>query len=149
MPTTIREQMLAAAAAKLASIAGISGLVVERNRRDEVTAFPMIVARDGASRIDGRLTGCDRLVIALDVECHAGGATANEAVQKLSELYGAAAAALLADHTLGVGAFDVREVDGGEPLIDTSDVAAAVASLSARFEIEAWVRTDDPYTLGP
>jgi tetrahydromethanopterin S-methyltransferase subunit D len=149
MPTTARETLLAAATTKLAAIAGITGLAVERNRRDAVEDFPMIVARDGSSRIGERLTGIDRLVVSVDVECYASGATPAAAGQKLNELYGAAAAALLADPTLGVGGFDVREVDGGEPLIDTGDAAVPVASLSARFELEAWVRTDDPYTIGP
>lgn len=149
MPTTVRETLLAAATAKLAAITGIAGLVVERNRRDPVEDFPMIVPRDGGSRLGERLTGIDRLYVTLDVECYATGATMIEAAQRLHELYGAAAAALLADTTLGVGAFDLREADGGEPILDTSDAATPVASLSARFEIEAWVKTDDPYTLGP
>lgn len=149
---TIRERLLAAAYAKLAAISGVAGLSasrVERNRRDEVVAFPFIVSRDGGDRVLDRLVGMDRWSFALDVELYADGATAAAAGTKLNELHGAAAAALLADISLGVGGFDVRLVDTGDPIIDASDGADPVASMVARYELEAWLRPDDPFTLAP
>lgn len=149
MPTSIREQLLAAATAKLAAISGITGLTVERNRRDGVEDFPMIVARDGGSLISERLTYADRMIVTIDAECYASASSGAAAGIALDVLLAAAQAALFADRTLGVGGFDVRLLDAGDPLFDVSDVAGIVASLTARFELEAWVKPDDPYNLAP
>lgn len=152
MPLTIRETLLAAAAAKLAAITGIAGLApaqIERNRRDAVELMPAIVQRDGGTRVADRLVGMDRQMTALDVELYASAADGEAAAVQLDALLGAVQAALFADTTLGVGAFDVRLVDVSDPIIDVGDGAAAVASLVARFELEAWLRPDDPFNLAP
>lgn len=149
MPTTVRETLLAAAAAKLAAITGISGLVVKRNWRDPVAAPPMIIMRDGSSRVMMRLTGADQVAIGFDAECYAQGADGQAAAQALNTLYGAVAAAVLGDHTLGGSALDVRELELGDPLLDVTDGALAIASQVVRFEIVAMIKPDDPYTLAP
>lgn len=152
MPLTIREALLVAASAKLAAITGISGLApaqIERNRRDTVESMPAIVLRDGGQRVVDRLVGMDRHAIAFDVELYASAASGAAASTRLNEMLGAVQAALFADTTLGAGAFDVRLLDVGDPLVDVSDGADAVASLVARFEVEAWLRPNDPFTLAP
>lgn len=145
MPTTKRELALAGALAALQNITGIAGLVVERNRRDPVEDYPSIVLRDGGHSIERETITQERIDLRIEVELYARAGAGEDIGSKLSELYGAAKAALVADPSLGGVAFQSLENGMSDPTIDTTDAAAVVGGAVVSFVIEVWAASNSPY----
>ena len=145
MPTSKRELALAEVQLRLAAIAGIAGLVVERNRRDEVAAFPRIVQRDGGHAVAPDAVGYERLTITVDLELYVRVAAGVDYGEKLNELYAAAVEALCADRTLGGLALELLQIGMSTPAVDTTDTSTKTAVATATFEVEVLQSRDTPY----
>ena len=146
MPTSIREQVLAAVAARLGTIGGVT---VERNRVEPVTAFPALVMIDGGHTVTEENAGLKLYASRFDVEGYVQTTTAAELGPSLSDLYAKTVAALMADRTLGGVAIDVREGELRDPEIDRTPGHAPHAAFSLAFEVDYTTRPADPYQPGP
>ncbi len=145
MTLAVREQILVAVKARLATIAGVT---VERNRNRPVQAFPALVLRDGGTAPGESVTGRQGWGLQLDVEGWVSAADGDAAGAALSELQARVVEAFAADQTLGGLAVDVTE---GETQVDLDDGAgrAVTMGFSTLFTVQFWTRPFDPRTAAP
>jgi len=146
MPTSIREQILAAFLARLQTIANVT---VERNRVEPVADFPSLLMMDGGQSVTEENTGLKLHALRVEVEAYVGGATAAELGPALSDLHARAVLALMADRTLGDLAIDVREGELRDPEIDRTQGHRPFAAFSLAFEIDYFTDPSDPYQPAP
>lgn len=146
MPTAVREQILAAAATRLATLTGVA---VERNRTAAVGAFPALVLRDGGMTPDDQTLGLTRYRLRFQVEGWVEAATDALLGPALSDLQARVVAALLADVTLGGLAVDLAEGETADPEIDRGEGRRPLAAFATDFTVEFFTREGDPYQPGP
>lgn len=150
MALSVREQILAALAARLAALASDNGYAFERNRLGDIEdgETPAIVLHDGGqTRLDGETHAMTReLSLAVEVYCAAANGAALGAA--VSDMAARVIRAMRPDHaglTVGGLAHDVREVEmtspefGADP--DAGYSAVFEISFSAIFETAEF----DPY----
>lgn len=143
--TTTRETVLAAAFTRLAAITGVSGLVVSRNRAEDIDAFPAIVMRDGGHQVSNEVAGYDLVTISIEVEVYTRTASTSTNVGSLlSVLYGEVKSALQADRTFGGTIYDINETGMTDPTFDTSDASHTSASAVVSFDLQVWTPRDNP-----
>lgn len=135
MPTPIREQVIAAIAARLALLTGVR---VERNRDREIepSMMPMLVLVDGGQSVDEGNSGIRRYVLRLAIEGYVAAPTSAGLGPDLSGLYARTVEQLLADHTLGGLAVDLREGDLADPVIDREPGHRPIAAFELSVEVE-------------
>lgn len=148
MPTPMREQVFAAAAARLALLAGVR---VERNRDREIESsmMPMLVVIDSGQSADDGNSGFRRYVLRLSIEGYVTAAAAAGIGPALSDLYARTVEQLLADHTLGGLAVDLREGDLADPVIDREPGHRPIAAFELSVEVEYWTAPGDLHAPAP
>ena len=146
MPTSIREQILAAFLAQLQAIANVTA---ERNRVEPVEAFPSLLMIDGGQSVTDENAGLKLHVLRVEVEGYVSTATSAELGPALSDLHGQTVLALMADRTLGDLAIDLREGELRDPEIDRTQGHRPFAAFSLAFEIDYFTDPDDPYQPAP
>ena len=146
MPTSIREQILAAFLARLQTIANVT---VERNRVEPVEEFPSLLMMDGGQSVTEENAGVKLHALRVEVEGYVGAATAAELGPALSDLYGQTVLALMADRTLSDLAIDLREGELRDPEIDRTQGHRPFAAFSLAFEIDYFTDPSDPYQPAP
>ena len=146
MPTSIREQILAAFLARLQTIANVT---VERNRVEPVEAFPSLLMMDGGQSVSEENAGVKLHALRVDIEGYVSAATAAELGPALSDLHGQIVLALMADRTLGDLAIDLREGELRDPEIDRTQGHRPFAAFSLAFEIDYFTDPNDPYQPAP
>jgi hypothetical protein len=142
MPTPLREQVIAALADRLATLTGVR---VERNRDREIepSMMPMLVIVDGGQSVDEGNSGIRRYVLRLAIEGYVAAATPAGLGLALSDLYARTVELLLADHTLGGIAVDLREGDLADPVIDREPGHRPIAGFELSIEVEYWTAPGD------
>jgi hypothetical protein len=144
MSDTVRERVLAAFAAKVALV---SGVTVERNRDYNVTAFPALVVLDGGQQAEDDNTGYTRYTMTVDVEGYVGAGSLNVG-NRLNELYGKMLACVMADRTLGGLAIDISEQEL-DISINREEGQARTGAFLATFSVEYFTAQGNPYVPGP
>lgn len=142
MPTPCREQLVAALATRLAAIAGIAGLAVERDREHPVTAaaMPRLVIYEGDEQLSPEFSGEDGFELQLDVEGYA-------AAADMPGLRAAVDAAVFADRTLGGLARDIDFASEQAPQRLDMDQAAAAKGFARSYRLLYATREGDPFTF--
>ena len=146
MPTSIREQILAAFFVRLQTIANVT---VERNRVEPVETFPVLLMIDGGQTVTEENAGIKLHALRVEVEGYVGAATAADLGPPLSDLHGQTVLALMADRTLGDLAIDLREGELRDPEIDRTQGHRPFAAFSLAFEIDYFTDPSDPYQPAP
>ena len=146
MPTSIREQILAAFKARLDTI---SGVIVERNRVEPVTTFPTLIMIDGGQTLSEENAGLKLYALRVDVEGYVQGVATADLGPALSDLYAQTVKSLMADRTLGDLAIDVREGEMRDPEIDRTQGHSPFAAFSLAFFIDHFTDPNDPYQPAP
>ena len=146
MPTSIREQILAAFLVRLQTIANVA---VERNRVEPVETFPFLLMIDGGQSVTEENAGLKLHALRVEVDGYVGGATAAELGPALSDLYGQTVLTLMDDRTLGNLAIDLREGELRDPEIDRTQGHRPFAAFSLAFEIDYFTDPSDPYQPAP
>ncbi len=148
MPTTVREQCLAAFYTVLS---GIAGVTTYRNRRREVphAAMPAFVQVDGGhDEPSDDNSGRTTYQLQVSVEGFVTADTDALLGPALSDHHGKLVSAVLADRTLGGLAIDVRE----GPMVadlDRSEGSAPAMAFNCTFTVDYWTVPGDPYTVAP
>lgn len=146
MSAVIREQVLAAVKSTLDN--GLSGVSIERNRMVEVAEYPAIIVRGGEMDTEFIDSHSRAHMMQLEIECFAQAASGEALEQALNQHYGEIVQALLADHTLGGVAFDVRE----QSLTPMSEMDAGNKPTGAFLlvmEVEFHTTHTNPFTASP
>jgi hypothetical protein len=158
MALSVREQILAALAAKLGAIVtGGVAVTFYRNRRKAIAqgAWPALNQIDGGHGAPEEVLTPGISQYTLDVELEGEvGATPTAAMTEaqlgpaLSDLYAASLKAALADRTLGGLCIDIHE---GALAVDPDrgEGKAPAGAFSLALTIDFWTRNGDPYTIGP
>lgn len=149
MPTPIREQIVAAFAAKLAAIASVAGLTVEREREDPVTSgeVPFLAVYEEDAAPDSVFAGEIDVILPISVEGIVAGDTRLAARQAAAVLQAEVEKAIFADVTLGGLARDILPGAEQPPARLDADVPDIVASFAITFDISFAVAETDPYSL--
>lgn len=149
MPTPVREQVLAAIKVKLAAIAGIAGLVVERNRDAEVQSFPTLVIVDGDMAADNSINSAStQYEMEVIVEGYVVASEYESLGMAVSTLQAEVVKALTADYTLGGIAFDINEMQTSVD-VNRNDGQSPAAFFATVFIAQFHTKQGDPYTVGP
>jgi|APSaa5957512535_1039671.scaffolds.fasta_scaffold70524_3 hypothetical protein len=146
MPTSIREQILAAFLVRLQTIANVT---VERNRVEPVEVFPSLLMIDGGQSVTEENSGFKLHALRVELEGYVSAATAAELGPALSDLHGQTVLALMANRTLGDLAIDLREGELSDPEIDRTQGHRPFAAFSLAFEIDYFTDPSDPYQPAP
>jgi hypothetical protein len=146
MPTSIREQILAAFLVRLQTIANVT---VERNRVEPVEVFPSLLMIDGGQSVTEENAGFKFHALRVDIEGYVGAATSLQLGPALSDLHGQTVLALMADRTLGDLAIDLREGELRDPEIDRTQGHRPFAAFSLAFEVDYFTDPSDPYQPAP
>jgi len=146
MPTSIREQVLAAFLTILEGITGITGLEVLRNDARDVDTFPTLILQDADSsqRIDERAGGITAYSIDVVIEAFVTAGTPANIGAAVSALYAAtwtAAASAVSDPNI----FEVLEGDMDSQLIDEEGLPPH-AMFALEVEIKFGAVPDNPFT---
>lgn len=148
MPTAIREQILVAFKARLATLPGVT---VYRMRRKAVarTEMPAVNQLDGMDEITEEVFGYDKRQMPVVAEGFVTAATDEAMASAASDLEAKVVQALLAsdrtlgglavDITLGEAAFDADDGDGKGP----------EAAFSRTFVVTFFTGAGDPFAAGP
>ena len=142
MAPPCREQIVAALSTRLAQIAGIAGLIVERDRTVPITGpeMPRLVLYEGNEAPAPDFTGEDGFELQLDVEGYAASAG-------VAALRAATDAAIFADRTLGGLARDVELANEAAPQRLDMDQAAAAKGFVRSYRVLYATREGDPFTF--
>ncbi len=146
MPTSIREQILAAFLVRLQTIGNVT---VERNRVEPVEEFPSLLMMDGGQSVTEENAGVKLHSLRVELEGYVSAATSAELGPALSDLHGQTVLALMADRTLGDLAIDVREGELRDPEIDRTQGHRPFAAFSLAFEIDYFADPNNPYEPAP
>jgi len=146
MPTSIREQILAAFLVRLQTIGNVT---VERNRVEPVEEFPSLLMMDGGQSVTEENAGVKLHSLRVELEGYVSAATSAELGPALSDLHGQTVLALMADRTLGDLAIDLREGEFRDPEIDRTQGHRPFAAFSLAFEIDYFTDPSDPYQPAP
>ena len=150
MADTCRERIVAAVAAQLAAIDGVTGLTVERDGVDAIedAALPLLMVYDRDETPVDMYLGEDAFELQVEIEGVAEGDTAAAAAAALGTLRGRVEAALLADITLGGLARDLRPDAEPAPEPLSFDQASRPTKGFARtYVITYATREGDPFTF--
>src|SRR5690606_7001432 len=142
--TTIRERCLAAFAAALGTVPGIS---VERNRTARVRRFPSAIVLDGGQSPNTASTQATFYTLPVSVEAWITAAVDAGLGPCVSAIYGKILAAALADPTLGGVAVVVREGEMSDPEIDREEGIGPTAAFAIGFEIDFLTAEGDASAL--
>lgn len=142
--TTIRERCLAAFAAALGAVPGIT---IERNRTARVNRFPSIIVIDGGQTPNTASTQATFYTLRVSVEAWITAAFDAGLGPAISATYGRILAAALADPTLGGVAVDVREGEMSDPEIDREEGIGPTAAFAIGFEIDFLTAEGDASAL--
>jgi hypothetical protein len=147
MPTSIREQVMAALKAQLA---GLAGVTVERNRAEEFPAdkLPALNLIDGGHAAGHGVHGLTGYLLTATIEGFAQAATGEAAATALNDLYAKVVDLFDPDATLGGLVLRVDETRL-EVELDRGTPEEPQAAFSLDLELEFHTRPGDPYTLGP
>lgn len=149
MSAPCRERILAAIATALAGIAGVGGLVVERDRLADLaeTEMPRLVVREGGEEPQADFSGEDAYTMTVEVEGYTAAASQADADAVGRTLRAKVVQALRADVTLGALARDVRQ--GVEPPPVRLSVVAEVPTyaFALAFAVEYATAEGDPFTF--
>ncbi len=147
MTEPVRERILAAIAARLAAIATIDGLAVERNRDEPVERFPSLIVIDGPQVPNDGNSGVTFYEMTVDIEGHVRAGTAAEVGAALTRLYAAAWRAIAAEVGLGGLATDIAE---GPLSLDDRRGSGGTPQGAFNLEITVTYQTaaGDPFALG-
>lgn len=143
--TTIREQCLAAFKSRLNTLA--PAVNVYRNRGAEVQRYPAVAMVDGGQDVLTPSAGLAIYTMRVGVVGWVSAANDDAQGPAVSALYGSIVAAVLADHTLGGVAVDVREGDMSDPSVDRSPGVAPTAAFEITFEIDFITAEKNPSAL--
>jgi hypothetical protein len=144
MAIPIREQVLAALAARLA--AELPDVAVERNRDSAVTRYPALVIVDGDQTADHSTAGITQYTAQAATEGYAQTSTPAGLGPALNDLYGRTLAASVADPTLGGIAVDVRE---GEMTVVVERGEGGKPTAGFSLAIEFFTAPGGPFTAAP
>ena len=142
--TTIREQCLAAFAAALGAVPGIT---VERNRTARVRKFPSAIVLDGGQVPNTASTQATFYTLRVSVEVWITASTDAGLGPGISGMYGKVVTAALADPTLDGVAVDVREGEMSDPDIDREEGIGPTAAFEIGFEIDFLTAEGDASAL--
>lgn len=148
MTLSIREQVLVAFQAQLATITDITNLTVERNRVAVVNEFPKLVMRDGGHEVTEENSGLMGYRMTVDVEGYVAYDKNSNPGTDINALYSAVVETALADRTLGQLAVDITE-SGLDIAIDNLPGNSPYAAFNTTFQIEFYTTPGDPYSLAP
>lgn len=146
--TAIRETILAALAARLAVVDGVT--LFERNRQDETTpaSLPALLLFDGAQRAAHENSGRVDYAMDVSIEGHVRAADGAALGGALNALYAAALRAVLDPAWFPAGTLDAREIDLNVDLW-RGDGGAPQAVFVLTIEISFWTSDADPALAGP
>lgn len=142
--TTVREQCLAAFAAALSNMPGVT---VERNRTARVSRFPSVIVLDGGQTPNTASTQATFYTLRVSVEAWITASADAGLGPGISGMYGEILAAALADTTLGGVAIDVREGEMSGPDIDREEGIGPTAAFEITFEIDFLTAEGDASAL--
>jgi hypothetical protein len=147
MTLAVREQVLQAILAKLAAIS-IDGLTVDRNRQDEIQAWPCLVVTDGDQTTDPDQTVFVQHFMEVIVTGYVRVPDKADLGAALNELYASAVRAMTADPALNGTAIDVTE---GEltTFMDPPSDTERQGQFDVKFSVLYATRHGDPFTIGP
>lgn len=148
MPTSIREQILVAFKARLATLTGVA---VYRMRRKAIAKadFPAVNQLDGLDRVTEEVFGYDKREMSVAVEGFVAGATDEAMASAASDLEAQVVAALLGgDRKLGGLAVDITEGEGDFDA-DEGDGKSPEAVFSRIFVVTFFTGAGDPFAAGP
>jgi hypothetical protein len=147
MPTPVRETVLAAAAAALGSIVGVT---VTRNDDRPLKPGRINMIDGGHDQDkDAGPYGVAEIDLRLIVECCAGAATAAGIGAAISLLAAEARRAILNDAALGALVVDRWHTGMSDPELLGDEGRAPTAAFTLQFMLRVWEKPLDPYTLGP
>ena len=149
MPEACREQIVLAVKVKLAAIAGIAGLTVDRDREDDVTdaELPILILREGEERPQADFTGEDAYTLVVQVEGAAKGATVGAAASAAATLRARVQQAVFDGTLLGGLAQDIRPASEPLPPILILPAEGPAKAFDLSFEIDYATREGDPFTF--
>ncbi|CAO3453872.1 hypothetical protein [Azospirillum argentinense] len=153
MPTSIREQVLAAFEALLSTVTAPNvpgSFTVYRGRRKTVPedSLPALVMRTSIVSQDqfsaGAVRNLERITVAALVK-----ETTDKALdQAMSDLSAAIQRAVESDHTLGGIAVDTNLSEADQATAEDEGIGGIGEAFLA-FTVEFWTRPGDPYTAAP
>lgn len=148
MADTIREQILVAFQARLATIAGVT---VYRRRTKEIgeAKLPALNMLAGLDRVVEEVFGYNKREMVVQVEGFVKATDAAALDTELDQLAGQVSKAVLAgDRRLAGLAVDVTE-DEAEQADDEEDGKGAIASFNRNFVVTFFTGAGDPFAAGP
>lgn len=149
MPVPCRERIIAAVVARLASITGIAGLTVERERRVPVTSaeLPFLAVYEGPSALQSDFSGEQAVTLTVSIEGLAGGVSAPAAREAAGLLRAHAEAALFAEITLGGIVRDLRPSDEPPPPMLDDEIGEEAAAFAFAIDVDFAIREGDPFSF--
>lgn len=153
MPTSVREQVLAAFETLLGTVTApnVPGtFTVYRGRRKTVPEdkLPALVMRTSVVSQDQFNAGAVRNLERITVAALVKGTTDKELDQALADLSAALQMAVEADPTLGGIAVDTNLTEADQSTPD-EDGYGGIGEVFAAYTVEFWTRPGDPYTAAP
>jgi hypothetical protein len=147
--TPCRERIVAALAARLATITVLPGLVVERDRAASVSAaeMPLLAVYEGDETPQADFTGERAYTLSIAVEGYATGATPVAAAQAASDLRAQVDKALFADVTLGGIARNLEAAEESAPARLDLDAVDPCAGFTRVYRVDYAIAETDPYTF--
>jgi hypothetical protein len=152
MPTARRELVLAAISAALATITGVAGVTVERNRAapvdgdKDLDGGPMLVLSDGDQVVADELAAFKLYRATPSIDAYVRGADAGAASVTLEALYAEVVTVLETDAALAALVLRVRAGEM-EPGLDLEAGHRAVVGFGIRPSIEYETERADPYAV--
>lgn len=153
MTDPCRERVVAAIATRLAAIAGITGLAVERDRAADLSVdtseMPRLLLHEGTETLQDDFTGEDCWTLVVAVSGYVKGTTAAAAATAAALLQAKVRAALgtAQDYTLGGLARDLRPDAEVEPVALQMEGADPAKSFALAYAVDYATVEGDPMTF--
>lgn len=151
MTDPCRERVMAAIAARLAAITGVTGLQVERDRTlaIDTSEMPRLVVHELDEQLTGDLSGEDGWTLVLVVSGYAAGTTPALAAAALGALRAKAQAALgpVQDITFGGLVRDCRPEPEAEPVTLLMEGADPAKCFALAYAVDYATAEGDPMTF--
>lgn len=132
-----------------ALVAGLPGVLVERDRDIEADTFPSVNILQGGHEVLTENHGIDDVVMTITCELFETGSTAKIAGTALNTLYGNVIKAAMVDRTLGGLLTDMEEDSLDEPVVLRQEGQGPAKAVSLDFLVQYQRRPGDPDNLYP